>query len=109
MPRLPQFASTTENLRFKSAIFELGNEDVVVKVYLHEEAKTYVLSITLDYHHLDWQVSSAAQISNSLSPTVTFSAVGHLILGHSAHSQSSGEHNEADLTEWLKFSGCLGT
>ena len=90
--------STTENLRFKSAKFEFGNEDVVVKVYPHEEAKTYALSIAVHCYHLDWQVSSAAQVSSLPSPT--FSGVEHLTLGHSVHSQSSEEHHEADPTEW---------
>ena len=98
VPPLLQFVSTTENLRFKSAKFEFGNEDVVVKVYPHEEAKTYALSIAVHCYHLDWQVSSAAQVFSLLS--LTFSGVEHLTLGHSVHSQSSEEHHEADPTEW---------
>jgi hypothetical protein len=72
-----------------------------MEVYPHEEAKTYALSIAVNCYHLDWQVSSAAQISNSLSPM--FSAVEHLTLEHSVHTQSSEEHNEADPTDWRKL------
>ena len=71
--RLLQFVSTTENLSVKRAKFEFGDEDIAVKVYPQDEAKTYALSMVVDSYHLDWQVSSAAQISDSLSPT--FSAV----------------------------------
>jgi hypothetical protein len=51
--------------------------------------------------HLDWQVSSVAQITNVLSQI--FSAVEHLTLSYEAHSQSSEEHNEVDRAEWRKL------
>ena len=101
VPRLLQFVSTTENLRFKSAKVKFSEKEVDVKVYPHEADKTYALSINVNCWHLDCQVSSAAQLSNSLSPT--FSAVEHLTLEHSVHSQSSEEHNEAGPTEWRKL------
>ena len=103
VPRLLHFVDTTEKLKFKSAKLEFSDENVDVEVYPYEEAKMYSLSITVDCLHLDWQVSSAAQISNSLSPT--FSAVENLTIKHSVHSQSSEEHNEADRTEWHKLLG----
>ena len=101
VPRLQHFLGTTENLRFKSAKFEFSDRDVDMKVYPLEEAETYALAIAVICCHLDWQVSSAAYISNSLSPT--FSAVEHLTLGHSVHSQSSEEHNEVGPAEWRKL------
>jgi hypothetical protein len=63
----------------------------------------YALSVAVICRHLDWQVSSAAQISNSLSPL--FSAVEHLTLDHEVHSQSSEEHNQADRTECRRLLG----
>ena len=42
--------------------------------------------------HLDWQVSSVAQISNSLGQM--FSTVEYLTLGQNAHDQPCEEHNE---------------
>jgi hypothetical protein len=51
--------------------------------------------------HLDWQVSSVAQIFNALSQML--SAVEHLTLAHEVHSGSSEEHNEVDRTEWRKL------
>ena len=51
--------------------------------------------------HLDWQVSSVAQIFNSLGHL--FSVVEHLTFEHQVHSRSSEEHNEVDRTEWRKL------
>ena len=100
IPPLLQFVSTA-NLRLKSAEFEFYDEQVFVSVYPHQQAETYALFIIVNCCHLDWQVSSAAQIFNLLSPV--FSAVDHLSLKHEVHSQSSEEHNEADRTEWRKL------
>jgi hypothetical protein len=57
--------------------------------------------ILVDCWHLDWQVSSVAQIFNALSQV--FSAVEHLTLSYEAHSRSSEDHNEVDRTEWRKL------
>jgi hypothetical protein len=101
--RLLQFVNATENLTFKSAKFWFFDKYVVVEVYPHEEAEMYALSIAVKCWHLDWQVSSVAQISNLLSPA--FSAVEHVTLEHEVHSQSSEEHNEADRTKWRQLLG----
>ena len=97
VPQLLQFLLTTENFRFKSAKFEFTDKKVGVAMYPNEEVEAYTLAINVDC----WQVSSAAQFSNLLSPT--FSAVKHLTLEHGIHSQSSEEHDEADPTEWRKL------
>ena len=101
VPHLLEFMNTTKNLSFDSAKFEFSERQVYMEVYPCGETETYVLSITVDCQHLDWQVSSMAQISNSLSPM--FSAVENLALKHRVHSRSSEEHNEVDHTEWYKF------
>jgi hypothetical protein len=103
VPRLLQFVGTAENLTFKSASVKIMFDDdtVDMEVYPHEEADKYALAIAVNSCHLDWQVSSVAQIFNSLSPML--SAVDHLTLEHSVHTQSSEEHNEPDPTEWRKF------
>ena len=100
-PRLLQFINTTMNFRFDFAKFEFSRDKVHVKVYPREETVTYPLSIVVGCWHLDWQVSSVAQIFNSLSPI--FSTVEHLSLEHEMHSWSSEEHNEVDRTEWRKL------
>jgi hypothetical protein len=65
--------------------------------------------VWVDCWHLEWQVSSAAQISNALSQV--FSAVEHLTLtlGHEVHSQSSEEHNDVDRINGAAFLGRLAT
>jgi hypothetical protein len=99
IPRPPQFVSTT-NLRFNTAKFKFNDNKVDVSVYPHGEAETYALSIMVHCRHLDWQVSSAAQVFGLLGPM--FSAVEHLTLEHRVYNQSSEEH-EADYTEWRKL------
>ena len=101
--RLLQFVNATENLTFKSVKFIFSYDHVDVEVYPRDEAEIYALSITVDCWHLDWQVSSAAQILNSLSPL--FSAVEHLSFEHQVHSRSSEEHDEADRTKWRQLLG----
>jgi len=96
-----QFLNTTENLRFDSARFQFEGRMVQMHTYLHEEAKAYVLVQKVLCWHLDWQVSSVAQIFDALSQI--FSPVEYLTLKHKVHRQSSEEHNEVDRTEWRKF------
>jgi hypothetical protein len=59
------------------------------------------LYINVGCWHLDWQISSVAQISNSLSQM--FFTVEHLTFEHKKHSPSSEGHNEVDRTEWHKL------
>jgi hypothetical protein len=62
------------------------------------EADMYGFRLEVDCCHLDWRVSSVAQISNSLNQL--FSMVEDLTLGHEAHDQSSEEHNDVDRIQW---------
>jgi hypothetical protein len=61
----------------------------------------HAVSMNVDCWRLDGQVSSVAQISNSLSQM--FSTVDHLVLEHEVHNQSSEEHNKVDRIEWRKL------
>ena len=90
VPRLLQFMNTTGNLRFDNALSLFKDMEIYVLMFLGE-ANTYAFGVRVDCWHLDWQVSSLAQISNELSQV--FSAVEHLTLGHEVHSKSSEEHN----------------
>ncbi|KAF8462873.1 hypothetical protein DFH94DRAFT_482153 [Russula ochroleuca] len=101
VPRLLQFVITIENLRFDSAKFGFYDERVYLRVYPRGEIGIYALTVNVDCWHLDWQVSSMAQISSSLSQM--FSAVEHLALEHEVHTMSSEEHDEVDRTEWRKL------
>jgi hypothetical protein len=99
VPELVQFMGRTENLRFDRAEFYFESDQVYVAFNPPETNMLEdTFSIVVDCWHLDWQVSSVAQIFNALSQI--FSAVEHLTLAHRVHSRSSEEHNEVDRTEW---------
>ena len=102
VPELVQFMGRTENFRFDRAKFYFLSERVFVQVNPPEtNMSDNAFSTNVNCWHLDWQVSSMAQIFNALS--LIFSAVEHLTLVHEVHSQSSEEHNEVDRTEWRKL------
>ena len=100
VPRLAQFMDTTENVRFDNAEVMFKDKCIDVGMF-SREAESYAFGLTVDCWHLDWQVSSMAQICNALSQV--FSAVGHLVLRHKVHGQSSEEHNDVDRIEWRKL------
>jgi hypothetical protein len=102
VPCLLEFMNTTENLRFDTAAFRFSDRRVRVQVSCRGETG-YAFCIRVYCWHLDWQVSSVAQISNLLGQM--FSAVEHLSLEHEFHGRSSEEHNEVDRTEWRKLLG----
>jgi hypothetical protein len=102
VPELVQFMGRTENLRFDRARFDFLSERVYVGFNPPETNMPMdAFSINVDCWHLDWQVSSVAQIFNGLSQI--FSEVEHLTLAHHVHGRSSEEHNEVDRTEWRKL------
>ena len=103
VPQLLQFMGRTENLRFDRADFEFLGDRVFVVVHPPETniMPMHSFSMNVDCWHLDWQVSSVAQIFKALSQI--FSVVEHLTLMHKVHSRSSEEHNEVDRTEWRKL------
>ena len=101
VPRLLQFIIAAENFRLGNAVLSFHGKLVGAGVYPYGETNVYALKITIKCCHLDWQASSMAQISNSLSQI--FSAVEHLYLQYNVHSESSEEHNDVDHTEWRKL------
>ena len=102
VPQLLQFVGRTENLRFDRAEFEFDSDQVNVKVDPPETKMSMTaFNMVVRCWHLDWQVSSVAQIFNA--PSQIFSEVEHLTLAHKVHSRSSEEHNEVDRTEWRKL------
>jgi hypothetical protein len=103
VPQLLQFIGRIENLRFDRVEFQFEIDRVYVEANPAETNMPLAAAffISVNCWHLDWQVSSMAQIFNGLSPI--FSAVEHLILAHRPHDRSSEEHNEVDRTEWRKL------
>jgi hypothetical protein len=102
VPQLLHFMGRTENLRFDRTRFYFNSEQVYVAFNPPEtNMQMDASSICVGCQHLDGQVSSVAQIFNTLSQM--FSAVEHLTFSYKAHRQSSEEHNEVDRTEWRKL------
>ena len=95
VPRLSQFMNITETLKFDNAEIMFMDKDVLM---FFRGANTYAFVVTIDCCHLDWQVSSVAQILNALSQV--FSMVERLTLRHEIHRQSSEEHNDIDRIRW---------
>ena len=104
VPRLLQLINTAEDLRFHRANLFFSEKHVQVVIYPHGvtgNIEMYAFVIHVFCWHLDWQVSSIVQISNSLNQV--FSAVEYLELVHRVHGRSSEEHNEVDRAEWRRL------
>ena len=102
VPHLPQLMDTTGNLRFDAAEIMFKDEHINVSMYSRgANLKSYCFTVTVDCWHLDWQVSSMAQISSALGRV--FSTLEHLTLRHEAQGRSSEEHNDVDRIEWRKL------
>ena len=106
VPHLGQFVTTAENIRFNKVDFLFCHKAVAVFMYLSASAPLPTLYIRVDCEHLDWQVSSMAQIFNVLSPL--FSAVVDLSLDYRSHTLSSEWHKQADCTHWRQLLGSFG-
>ena len=102
VPSLLQFIETTENIQFSAARFRFSRRDVCAKMYPSEKSETYALYIGIPSAILDWQVSSAAQIFNALSPAL--STVEHLTL----EGKDRGVDREVDRTNWHNFLRTFG-
>jgi hypothetical protein len=102
VPRLLQFMTTTENLRFTNAHFIFYHRAVSV-IFSLVGTSLYNFTLEVTCGHLDWQVSSITQIFNILSPL--FSTVVDLTLVHEEHTLSSEVHNQADPTQWRELLG----
>ena len=97
--------NTTDNLRFDDALVMFNDKCFEVEMFFLE-ADTHAFGVSVDYWHLDWQVSSASQIFNALSQVL--SVVEQLTLEHKVHSRSSEEHNDVDRTEWRNLLRSFG-
>jgi len=99
VPCLRDFMSKARNLHFHSATFTFYDWGIIVMLYPRERnPRMYALDMHIFCRHLDWQVSSVAQIFTVLSPV--FSEVADLTLGYSEHVSSPEWHHEADRTQW---------
>jgi hypothetical protein len=107
IPRLLQFMITTEHLRFTHAKLLFYHKGVFTNLDnplagTGPAWSTY-FGANVAGRHLDWQVSSIAQILNNLHPL--FSSVIDLTLDYREHTLSSELHNKVDRTLWRDILG----
>jgi len=109
VPRLLQFMMTTEYLRFSCATLLFYNEGVWMNLdnppVGARPARLACFNARISCRHLDWQVSSIAQIFNDLHPLL--SSVADLILDYREHTLSSELHNEVNRTLWREILGAF--
>ena len=98
---LRQFVTTTEDLRSSRIEFLFYHKGVAVFTYPSMSAPSPTLYFRVGCDHLDWQVSSMAQIFNVLSPL--FSTVVDLTLDYRSHTLSSEWHNQVHPTQWREL------
>jgi len=79
------------------------HEAVAVWVYPSMENAPNNFYFNIACGHLDWQVSSMAQLFNVLCPL--FSEVVDLALDYREHNLSSEWHNQTDRTLWRELLG----
>jgi hypothetical protein len=105
VPCLRQFINATENLLFESAKFKFSGGRVAVEAHSRGGTDMYALSVTVDCRQLDWQVSSVAQLSHSLSQV--FSAVEVVAVERpteqEVHNPPFEGHKNVERVEWCKL------
>lgn len=98
VPRLLQYMSTANNLNFSSAEFSFSNGGVTVSGYPREGVSVPVFHMHILCGRFDWQVSSVAQIFDTLSPVL--SAVVVLTLDNREHTSSPQHRSKTGATHW---------
>ena len=105
VPCLRQFIDSRENSGFEIAKFKFSGGRVAVEAYPRGETDMHALSITVDCRQIDWQVSSVAQLSHSLSRVfseVEVVAVERLT-EQDVHNMPFEEHKNVERVEWCKL------
>lgn len=96
---LLQFTATMENFRFRGVRLLFYHEGVAMFVNVGTGIEDFFIQVLC--RHLDWQVSSMAQVFNILGPL--FSNVTGLNLDYRAHTSSSQAHNQVDCVLWREL------
>jgi hypothetical protein len=86
VPHLSHFMMSTEKPKFSRAFLTFHHEAALLIAYTHIGTVNY-FNLTVSCRHLDWQVSSMAQVFNGLHPL--FSEVVELSLDYREHTLSS--------------------
>ena len=103
VPRLLQFLGTSETLSFNTVRLAFDSNFAELDAFQlgKNTNRGYQFWVKIRCGHLDWQVSSAAQILDTLQPLLL--VVETLILVHVEHNRSSEWHNEVDRTRWREL------
>ena len=104
LPRLLQFMRTTKSLKFHAAEIEFSRAAVRVELYPRDDGGNWAFRMDVDCEDLEWQVSCAAEISDTLSQV--FSAVEYLTLGVKRGDLSPDTEErsyDADSTAWPRL------
>jgi len=101
VPHLLQSLTVTESLRFSLATVKFHKEFLSFTAYPRGAIGRYFSIRYFDNGTLHDQITSAAQIFNSL--TTLFAAVEYLTLGCERDCTSQGQHGEAYRTQWCNF------
>jgi hypothetical protein len=99
VPCLLEFIQTSENLRFTAVQIAFHALDVS----LHGVTRGWDTPLTLRIRcgDLDWQVASAVQFFDTLSPIL--SIVEQVTFSYEEHNQSSEWHNNIDQRQWREL------
>jgi hypothetical protein len=100
VPHLLQFMGTLEILSFNTVRLVFNDRSTAFQLG-ESTNRGYPFWVRISCGHLDWQVSSTAQILDTLQPVL--SVVEQLTLIHYKHNRSSEWHNEVDRTQWRQL------
>ena len=100
VPHLSQFMSRAEDLTGTFSITRLFfyREAVFLAMDSLEGGRFTPFHVTVGCRHIDWQVSAAAQIFNTLVHVV--SVVKRLVIDYEEHDLSSEQHNGINRIQW---------
>ncbi|KAI0245833.1 hypothetical protein BJV78DRAFT_233416 [Lactifluus subvellereus] len=103
VPCLLQFIDTSETLSFKFSTVQLTFDSDFAQLLAFPLGGQGIcpFMVQIMCRHPAWQVSSAAQILDTLQPAL--SVVEKLTLSHIEHNRSSERHNEVDRTQWRQL------
>ncbi|KAI0246812.1 hypothetical protein BJV78DRAFT_1286045 [Lactifluus subvellereus] len=99
VPHLSQFMGPSETLSFSTVRLTFDNYSAHLEAVEPEGQRR--CEVWIMCRHLDWQVSFAAQILDTLQ--LVLSVVEKLVLRHRRHRESSEWHNEVDRTLWRQL------
>jgi hypothetical protein len=100
VPSLLQIMDTTRHNKFDSGRFTINSGQIFVGVYRRGVSALYVISMGVHCSPPDLQVSSVAQIFDSIGPI--FSTVEYLAFEYEVPEYFE-EQNEFDRTEWRRL------